>query len=174
MVELQFFMILEASSVDWMLYFLLLTFLLVYVLQLDSNHPISSPWNAIRSHWVYLWSWYVQNGLNSWGFSVWCWSLCWRWHKRTNWNRACTCRVSGQVYGCNSEKAGSDLRTFSWIQIFTHWYTYLWFCHVFIDLSCFFVLGFGISSCCGWKRKMCPFLGVFWLLSISWLVFLLL
>lgn len=76
----------------------------MFVLQMDSNHPVSTPWHDLCSHWLHLWHWNVRNELPKRRLSLWSRSI-FRWRlKRANRHRAGSCWASGEIHGCYSQE----------------------------------------------------------------------
>lgn len=76
----------------------------MFVLQVDGNHPVSTPWDGLCSHWLHLWHRNVRDGLPKRRLSIWCRSI-FRWrHKKANRNRAGSCWASGKIHGCYSQE----------------------------------------------------------------------
>lgn len=83
---------------------LAVTFFFFFLLQMDCNYPVSTPWNAVCSHRLHFRCWYVYDRHNTRGVSLWCRSFCWWWLETAKWNRVGACRASGQIHGCYSQK----------------------------------------------------------------------
>lgn len=107
-----------------------------FLLQMDCNYPVSSPWNAVCSHRLHFWCWYVQYRHNTRGVSLWGRSFCWWWIETAKRSRVGTCRASGEIHGCYSQEA-SLLYCSELLQLFRKKLIALCICSLFY--SCLYI-----------------------------------